>query len=105
MSIPACDDEIFERGTAIMSLHGPRAALIEEWVKQVATATKTRTDWHFAAGHAFVRVLGDEDDIAKVRAEVDRTWHEFVAQHLASGPDIWTVQMEVKMNLLRRDYR
>lgn len=103
MSPPSCDIEIFERGTVILSFHGPKSSMIEDWVKGIATKTKTRTDWHFYAGRAIVVVLGDADEIARVRDEIDRTWSELLTRHLASAPESWTVCKEVEGNLARMD--
>lgn len=97
---PPCDSEIFERGTPVMLLHGPRSALIEEWVKRLAAETQTRTDWHFAGGRAVVLVLGDEADIAKVRNAVDMYWPDLLNAHSASGGD-WVTQTEIEHNLMR----
>lgn len=58
---PACDNEVFENGTCIFIGDSVPSNAMEGWVKQVATDSRQRVDWHFVAGRAVVKALGDID--------------------------------------------
>lgn len=56
---PPTDFEIYERGKQIMFVAGPRDHTIDEWVREIASRTGTRTDWERNAGQVVIYVLGD----------------------------------------------
>jgi hypothetical protein len=58
---PPCDSEIYSNGQTILIVGNVPSEVMEEWVKAVATASGERVDWHFVAGWAVVKALGDID--------------------------------------------
>lgn len=85
---PDCDDEVFKHGTPFMMLGHWRggSCAIERWRQRIAVFSGQRIDWHFFAGRAVFKVLGDVnlarwaaeatiDDIEHlVRDGVDFSW-------------------------------
>ena len=63
---PPTPPDIFERGTPILMIAGPRSQTIEEWVQVIAKMTNTRTDWRMIGGRAIVLTLGDAADCERV---------------------------------------
>jgi hypothetical protein len=61
-----CDPQIYEKGTPICIIAGPKAADIESWVQQIAQTTEQKVDWHFVGGRAVVKYLGDSKGAFKV---------------------------------------
>ena len=53
-----CDTKIYEKGTPICIVAGPKVDDIESWVQQVAQTTQQKVDWHFVGGRAVVKYLG-----------------------------------------------
>lgn len=54
-----CDQDVYENGTVVCLLNGPRSHTIEDWVQDVAAASGQVTDWSMAAGWAVIKTLGD----------------------------------------------
>jgi hypothetical protein len=66
---PPCDSEIFWDGETIAILAGSSCA-IEEWVKEVASRSGERVDWHYAGGRANVLCLGKRRERNRVRKAI-----------------------------------
>lgn len=58
MSKGSCDPEVYE-GDAVCYFVAPSEEA-EKWVRAVAKESGQRVDWHYMAGRAVVRFLGDE---------------------------------------------
>jgi hypothetical protein len=56
-----CDQRIYEEGEVVFVTHTIAAKDIESWVKSVALLSGQPVDWHFVAGRAVVKALGDID--------------------------------------------
>ena len=82
MSIETTDAEIFEKGTPVLMIDGPRSATIEDWVQSIAKRTQTRTDWRLVGGRAIVLVLGDRLAQLEVIAACFKFWDELVLEYL-----------------------
>lgn len=54
-----CDDNIFKHGSVVLQTHGVSSNRMEGWVKRIAFESGQPVDWHFAAGYAIVKGLGD----------------------------------------------
>lgn len=54
-----CDKDIFERGFVVYQTHGVSSNRMEGWIKRIAFESGQPVDWHFAAGYAIVKGLGD----------------------------------------------
>lgn len=57
---PPCEREIFEQGTMVAVVVGVPSNAMERWVSDVRGASGERVDWHFCAGRAIVKVIGDK---------------------------------------------
>ncbi|MEX0935212.1 MAG: hypothetical protein WDZ70_02720 [Candidatus Paceibacterota bacterium] len=57
---------------------------MEEWVKKVAERSGQRVDWHFVAGRAVVKALGDiskvKQAIQELKPEHDRLYQKAVTK-------------------------
>lgn len=65
---PACDPELFKKGSCVFITHTIPSNAMEGWVKKVASASGQRVDWHFVGGRARVVALGD---LEAVRAAIE----------------------------------
>lgn len=66
-SPPPCDSLIWETGISVAILTGPRAPVMEAFVKSIAQETGEPVDWSYFGGRAVVKTTGDCD---KVRAYI-----------------------------------
>jgi hypothetical protein len=66
---PPCDNQVYKKGTPVFLLAGVPAVDIEEWVKMIAEKSGQRVDWHFIAGRANVKCLGDADKVVQTIEE------------------------------------
>lgn len=70
----ACNSDIFKNGKSVAQIvqsNGMRSWHIEDFIKSVAAATNTQTDWHYSGGIAQVLTLGDA---AIVVAKIKELW-------------------------------
>lgn len=70
---PDCDQDIYRNGTVVFVTDSIPSNAMERWVKQVAEASGQPVDWHFVAGRACVKALGD---LERVKAAVERLMPE-----------------------------
>jgi hypothetical protein len=63
------DPEIFNHGEHIATVSNGSAAEVERYVRDVATLSGQRVDWHPVGGRAIVKALGD---LAAARAALHR---------------------------------
>lgn len=75
--LPKCDREVYERGEVVFVTHSLRSADVEMWVREIAATSGQRVDWHYAAGRALIKALGD---ISKVRDAI----RELMPEHGAA---------------------
>lgn len=68
---PPCDPEIFSKGETILIVGGISSNRMENWVKKVRETSGSRIDWHFAAGRAVVKVLGDWEAVRAAVVAMD----------------------------------
>jgi hypothetical protein len=71
-----CDREVYEKGEAIFVFAAP-SRIAEPWVQRVARVSGQRVDWHYIAGRAVVRCLGDK---GKARAAIESLLVELNAE-------------------------
>jgi hypothetical protein len=73
---PPCDADVFKSGSPVLIIEGLASNRIEGWVKKIAERSGQRVDWHFAAGRAIVKALGDlaavDTAIAELMPEYNR---------------------------------
>lgn len=67
---PACEVEIYMRGTIALVVAGVPSNAMERWVARLRTESGQRVDWHFAAGRAFVKVIGDVSAVRVAAAKL-----------------------------------
>jgi hypothetical protein len=67
---PDCDNEIMNDGTCVFVTHSISPNRMERWVKEVATLSGQRVDWHYCGGRACVLALGDLEKVALAMAEL-----------------------------------
>lgn len=81
---PSCDKEIYEKGEHVFTTHTIPSNAMEEWVKKVAERSGQRVDWHFVAGRAVVKALGDiskvKQAIQELKPEHDRLYQKAVTK-------------------------
>lgn len=62
-----CDDEVYRKGEVITVLGDhPGSERIEAWVVRIRKASGQRVDWHFFAGRAVIKALGNTDAVVAV---------------------------------------
>lgn len=67
---PDCDLDIFEVGKVVKMLAGVKSAAMEVWINRVRKASGERVDWHYAAGRAVVKYVGDGSKVAAAIARI-----------------------------------
>lgn len=67
MKLRPCDAKVYRNGTVVFITNTIQAPELNRWVESVARESGQRVDWHFAAGRAVVKALGDLD---KVRSAI-----------------------------------
>jgi hypothetical protein len=70
-----CNAAIYSKGKAVLTF-ALGADSTESWVRALAKLSKQRVDWHYLAGYAVVKVLGDE---RKVRNAIHDSLHKLRA--------------------------
>ncbi|MCX6746147.1 MAG: hypothetical protein NTX00_03990 [Candidatus Parcubacteria bacterium] len=84
-----CDPKVYKKGIHVFTTHSIPSEKIEEWVKKIAQQSGQKVDWHYFAGRAIVKALGN---IEKVRAAIKELMpeHEQLMKE-AVGPDLATI--------------
>jgi hypothetical protein len=57
--LPPCTANVFRNGVVLAVAVTPHPDVIERWVEYVRGVTGQPVDWHFAAGRAIVKALGE----------------------------------------------
>lgn len=52
-----CSPDVWEHGTQVMVLAGPRSWVIERWVREVAKRSQLAVDWSFFGGRAVIQAV------------------------------------------------
>ncbi len=65
-----CDQEVFKDGHVVLITHSIPSQKFEAWVQKVAAFSGQRVDWHFVAGRAVVKALGDKARVHKAIEEL-----------------------------------
>ena len=63
-----CDRRIYEAGTCVLISNTIPSNAMEGWVRKVADLSGQPVDWHFVAGRAVVKAMGD---LRKVREALE----------------------------------
>lgn len=79
---PPTPKNIFEHGTPILIISGPRSQTIEDWVQTIAKLTGTQTDWRLIGGRAIVLVLGDKEACQKILTACYDHWEALVDSYM-----------------------
>jgi hypothetical protein len=58
-----CAQDIYRDGTVVHQVHSVSSNRMEGWVRKVAADSGQRVDWHFFAGWAVVKAIGDIDAV------------------------------------------
>lgn len=59
-----CDEEIYKNGTGVVVLEG-RSKVVEAIVQTASMQSGIKMDWHYVAGRAMVKTLGDAAEARK----------------------------------------
>lgn len=62
---PPCNEEVFRDGISLMLCVTESAMSFDEWIKDIATRSGQRVDWHYVAGRAHVLYIGDRNAITE----------------------------------------
>ena len=65
-----CDKKVFKKGILVFTSNGEDSDFFDEWVKRVAKLSGQRVDWHYGAGVATVKALGDISKVKQAMAEL-----------------------------------
>lgn len=84
-SLTPCRPDVFQRGSIVAMLAGPRAVTIEAWVQEIARSTEQLVDWHFVGGRAIVRALGD---LPRVRAAIKAQFQQLIDAYMMSPESV-----------------
>ena len=58
LALPVCAPKLFKEGEHVYTTSGA-AEDVEEWVKEVATKSGQKVDWHYYGGRVCVLAIGD----------------------------------------------
>jgi len=83
-----CDPAIFG-GHFVLALTGPRASMIETFVKHVRETARLRIDWHFVGSRAVIKCLGS---VAKAKAALQKWWPALETACEVRGVDLQVVE-------------
>lgn len=83
-----CDPAIFG-GQVIKVLAGPRASMIEAFVKHVRETSRLRIDWHFVGGRAVIKCLGS---VSKAKASLQKWWPALETACKMRGVDLQAME-------------
>ncbi len=86
---PNCDPEIFESGTVVFMGVNVPSELVESWVKRVASTSDQRVDWHFVAGRAIVKALGDVDKVRQTCEQMAPEWENLAKKNTLNLPKVY----------------
>lgn len=64
-----CDPEVYKYGETLF-MTAQRAADAEAWVEKLRERSGQRVDWHYVAGRAIVKALGDADAVIRAAWEL-----------------------------------
>lgn len=59
---PDCDNQIFNEGAVVAIITGGSTHIIELIIKTANENTSEKMDWHFIAGRAVVKTLGNQEE-------------------------------------------
>jgi hypothetical protein len=54
-----CDKEIYEKGIVVFITHTMSSKDIEDWVQIISVESGQKVDWHWYAGRAAIKALGN----------------------------------------------
>ncbi len=94
---PRCDLHLFQQGRVVLLLAGPRSSTIEEWILKIRERTGQSVDWHFVAGRAVIKTLGNIELVKKALRE---SAEELVDAYMAC-PNNYTTEPARKDVLFR----
>lgn len=81
-----CDPEVYQRGKAVFLTHTLPSKALEAWVKEVARDSGQQVDWHWIAGRALVKCLGDWHKVQRSLLKLRPTHDEAFLSVLRASP-------------------
>lgn len=67
---PPCDQEIYSSGEVMCVIRDVTSNKMEQWVKRIAAESGQRVDWHYVAGAAVMKALGDTKAVCAAMEKV-----------------------------------
>lgn len=58
-----CDPEVYLRGSLVFMTHTIPAKDLNDWVRTLELKSKSVVDWHYMAGRACIRSLGNPEAV------------------------------------------
>lgn len=74
MALADCDNEIYTNGVTVGYATTQGAEAFEGWIELVRKQSGQRVDWHYVAGRAVIKVLGDVEAVKRAMMDL-RTQH------------------------------
>lgn len=76
-----CDEEILNHGTTLFAIHSLSSHEINDWVQEVANASKEKVDWRQFGGRAFILGMGDLDKIRRAMVDLLPSLNKMITSH------------------------
>lgn len=76
-------DEVIRDGRPVLLLTGPRSHTTQAWVDGVAEDVSARIDWRLVGSRALILVLGDPEELSRVRAALIDRIEDLVDAYMA----------------------
>ena len=67
-----CDEDIYKNGDIVGVIDGTRSGIVEGLVYEASRESGIKMDWHYVAGRAVVKTLGDVERARDALQEVTR---------------------------------
>lgn len=70
-----CNNEVYDKGEVVFITHTIKSNNIELWVRKIAADSDQPVDWHWYAGRAAIKALGNLDKV-KTAIKNNRDLHD-----------------------------
>lgn len=78
---PPCDQDVYRKGEVVCIAANVPTAIMERACKDVSHALGQPVDWHYAAGRAVVKTIGDVERVRKLFSWIDQAQTDMGQRH------------------------